>query len=95
MHGSASEYIEKVRYGLHESFGSEYLDVKCSSQNPNFELTMTGWGIFEIPLTIFLKKGFHQRQLTVNHWLNFDAPCTQKSVELTMSKNKYQQIHQK
>ncbi len=71
LEGSAIKYIEKVRYGLHPTFGAEYQDVRASEQNKNFEMTFIGWGTFEIPVTIFLRKGFHEKQITVSHYLNF------------------------
>lgn len=56
--GPAGKYIEKVRYGLHPSFGMDYMDVKAQASNPNFEMTFTGFGEFSIPITVYLKRGF-------------------------------------
>jgi transcription initiation factor IIF auxiliary subunit len=42
-----------VRIGLHETFGVEYRDLKGKP----FEITYHGWGTFDIPFTIYFKKG--------------------------------------
>ena len=51
----ASKLFEKVRYGLHESFCMEYKDVKQGKEK-QYEMTFTGWGTFDIPLTLFLRR---------------------------------------
>ena len=43
-----SKLIEKVRYGLHPSFGVDYQDIKAGAA-PNFEMSFAGWGTFEVP----------------------------------------------
>ena len=54
--GPASNYISKVRYGLHPSFGMDYMDIKYTTDNPNFEMTFSGFGEFMIPVTMHLKR---------------------------------------
>ena len=34
--GDAVRYIKKVRYGLHETFGSEYIEIMGSNDNNKF-----------------------------------------------------------
>ena len=53
--GDAVRYIKKVRYGLHETFGAEYMEIMGSNDNNKFEMSMTGWGTFEIPITMYLR----------------------------------------
>ncbi len=83
---SAVKLLQKVRYGLHETFGSEYLDVMGSNQNKNFEMTMHGWGTFDIPITLFLrfrlKNGL--KQVSVNHHLCFDGNGSSKQLVLML-----------
>ena len=50
-----NKMIEKVRYGLHPTFGVDYMDVRAG-QKPNFEMTFNGWGTFDIPITIFFRR---------------------------------------
>jgi len=54
---TANRLIEKVRFGLHETFGVDYKDVKHVTNNA-YEMTFTGWGTFEIPLTIHFRRDF-------------------------------------
>ena len=46
--------IDKVRFGLHETFAVPHKDVK-GDKGP-YELSMFGWGTFEVPITVFWKK---------------------------------------
>ena len=70
--GSAFKYIEKVRYRLHPSFGSEFVDIKGSISNPEFAFSANGYGTFSVPIEIFLRKGGLVRKLELVHMLNFD-----------------------
>ena len=47
--------IEKVRYGLHPTFGMDYMDVKAGASK-NYEMAFTGWGTFWIPITIHFRR---------------------------------------
>ena len=51
----ANKFFEKVRFGLHETFGATYMDVRGDSQG-KFEMSFKGWGTFEIPTTIYWKR---------------------------------------
>ena len=48
--------IEKVRFGLHPSFGVDYMDKKAPEENGCYEVTFTGFGTFEVPITITFKR---------------------------------------
>lgn len=52
---NANRLIEKVRFGLHETFGMDYMDVKANHDG-KFEMSFTGWGTFDIPITIHFKR---------------------------------------
>ena len=41
----ANMLIEKVRFGLHPTFGMEYRDIH-TSPNRSFEMKYIGWGTF-------------------------------------------------
>ena len=41
----ANKFFEKVRYGLHETFGAPHMDVRAN-QDGKFEMTFKGWGTF-------------------------------------------------
>ena len=52
---SANRLIEKVRFGLHPTFGMDYMDVKANPSG-KFEMAFTGWGTFDIPTTVYFKR---------------------------------------
>ena len=54
----ANTLIEKVRFGLHPSFGVDYMDQKAGPSGL-FEMTFTGWGTFNIPVTIYFKRALN------------------------------------
>ena len=59
--------IEKVRFGLHESFGVEQMDVKANADS-KFEIAFNGYGTFVVPMTIFFKRETglnHPRKVTL------------------------------
>ena len=51
----ANRMIEKVRFGLHETFGMDYMDIKATADD-KFEMQFTGWGTFTIPITIHFRR---------------------------------------
>ena len=51
----ATKLIEKVRFGLHESFGMDHIDVK-SNPDGKFEFACNGFGTFDIPMTIYFRR---------------------------------------
>ena len=51
----ATKLIEKVRFGLHPSFGMDYMDVKSNAEG-KFEISFNGFGTFEVPMTIYFKR---------------------------------------
>jgi len=51
--------ISKVRFGLHPSFGVDYRDIKPQAEK-RFEITHKGYGEFEIPVTIYGKRGIFE-----------------------------------
>ena len=89
---NAIKLISKVRYGLHETFGAEYLDIMGSNDNTKFEMTMRGWGTFEIPITMFLKFRMRdgKKDLQVSHYLSFDGNGANKSISLFLNKDQYE-----
>ena len=71
-----SQLFEKVRYGLHESFCMTHKDIRAG-KNKQYEMTFTGWGTFEIPLMLFLKRelgyDYDKRTMELNHSLSFEG----------------------
>jgi len=71
-----SKIIDKVRFGLHETFGAEYIDARADATG-KFEKSFTGWGTFDVPTTIFFKREtglpIAERKLELNHHLSFEG----------------------
>ena len=51
----ANKFFEKVRFGLHETFGATYMDVKADHAG-KYEMSFKGWGTFDIPITIYWRR---------------------------------------
>ena len=91
-----NKIIEKVRYGLHPTFGREYMDIQ---PNPDgvFEMKFIGWGTFMIPIKVFfreeIKQGLlnNQQTLEMQHYLCFDGDGLWKTIILPMKKDIIQQ----
>ena len=61
--------IEKVRFGLHPSFGVDHMDVKSNAEGL-FEIAFNGFGTFNVPITIFFRRETglqHPRKITLDH----------------------------
>ena len=69
--GDISKYVDKVQFELHETFKNP---KKVITKKP-FELSMRGWGTFDIPVTIYFKKGMvlHPGYKEFDHCLSFDG----------------------
>ena len=64
------KYVEKVKFGLHPSFGVTEFNVKSAP----FEMKRLGWGTFEIPIEIYFRRDTGRREtLKVDHMLSFEG----------------------
>lgn len=63
----ALKLIRKVTFMLHPTFRQRQIDVY---QEP-FEVERIGWGIFEIPIIVYFKKGLNLQPLELSHFLSF------------------------
>jgi transcription initiation factor IIF auxiliary subunit len=62
--------ISSVQYKLHPTFSPQTREIKnLGDIKKAFALTLTGWGTFEIKITINFKNG--QRSKTISHYLKF------------------------
>ena len=81
--------IEKVRFGLHETFGVEYMDIKANPSG-KFEMAFTGWGTFDIPITIHFKRELclepENRRMELDHELSFEGNGKWRSVNMPLKK---------
>ena len=86
---NANSLIEKVRFGLHPTFGMDYMDVKAGPTQ-KFEMGFIGWGTFEIPTTIHFKRELclepENRRLELSHMLSFEGNGKWRSVILSVKK---------
>ena len=52
-----------------------------------FEFHRTGWGTFDIPITIHFKKRFKMGHKSLEHELNFNKKITQKYFTIKIPKD--------
>ena len=88
-HINANKLIEKVRFGLHPTFGMDHMDVKANPSG-KFEMGFKGWGTFDIPVTIHFRRELQleadKRQLKLDHYLSFDGNGKWRTVVLPIKK---------
>ena len=88
-HIDANRLIEKVRFGLHPTFGMDYMDIKANPSN-KFEMQFTGWGTFTIPVTVHFRRELcltpEQRQLQLDHYLCFDGNGKWQTINIPLKK---------
>jgi len=86
---SANSMIDKVRFGLHPSFGVDYMDIKANP-NDTFEMGFNGWGVFNIPITIHFKRDSglppEQRRMELEHCLSFEGNGKWRTINLSIKK---------
>jgi transcription initiation factor IIF auxiliary subunit len=63
-------YIRKVEFGMHPTFGCTEIEVKSAP----FEISRIGWGTFDIPVKVFLNKSLKvSKPLELSHCLSFEG----------------------
>ena len=74
------EYVEMVEFKLHHTFKQPIRQIKEAP----FETTNTGWGWFELPITINFKKETGIQPVTVNHKLEFANGGEARSIKVLL-----------
>ena len=89
-----AELIEKVRFGLHPTFGAEYMDIKAPDHKDSYEWSCVGWGTFGIPITIHFRRavGLNPRTLELDHNLSFDGPGKWKTISMNIKKSQAKKL---
>lgn len=86
---SANHFIEKVRFGLHPSFGADYMDIKANPDG-KFEFGCTGWGTFNVPVTIHFRRECgmppEQRKMELDHNLSFEGAGKWRTIPILIKK---------
>jgi len=62
-------YISKVVFLLHHTFPDPVMECYCEP----FEVECSGWGVFEIPITIYWKTWLDKQPSRYIHMLSFDG----------------------
>ena len=81
-----SAFISKVKWELHESFRVP-IRTKEAVDGENFECGSTGWGYFDIPITIYFTKETGLAPLSVYHSLSFDNGGEWQDFEFDISES--------
>ena len=65
----------------------DYRDERTKN-NEMCSITYTGWGYFEVPMTIYWRKISGKKEsLTIDHMLNFDGKGKWKQVTIPFDKD--------
>ena len=82
--------IDKVTFELHETFPNPIRDIKVAKNN-EFCLGTSGWGYFDLPMTIHFKEhtGHSKEPITINHELCFDGDGKWVTVKVPLSGKKF------
>ena len=76
-----------MRFGLHPTFGCDYIDVKPESGKNDISLSRIGWGTFDIPITVFWKRNLKKEIPTFNHYLHLDGNGKWTTISMFFNKN--------
>eukprot|EP00347_Sterkiella_histriomuscorum_P016628 403352460 len=86
---SIKRYIQKVRFGLHPTFGVTEIDVKSAP----FQMTRIGWGVFNIPIEIFFRRDTGKKEtIKLDHYLSFQGQGSSRIFTIAFDKEKLDQI---
>lgn len=73
LDGRDLPYVQRVTYKLHPTFPNPERTVERSVRNPNCELILWTWGLFEVTAVIEDKKG---QLYELRHQLGYDRELT-------------------
>ncbi len=69
VEGSDLPYVKSVTYHLHETFRNNVRKVQRTPSNPNCQLVIWTWGLFEMRVVVEDKFG---QTKSYNHLLTYD-----------------------
>ena len=78
-------FIDKVKFGFHESFGFDHKLVK-STFGKRVQWQQIGWGYFDMPITVYFKKETGLKPLEIEHELCFDGNGLWKKYKVKIEK---------
>lgn len=84
--GPGLPFVKRVRYGLHSTFPNPNRVVERTAENPNCELVIWTWGIFNVDVSIEDKQGnvfSIQHPLTYGSELSGDIELEQENRRVT------------
>ena len=76
--GDDLPYVQSVTYTLHPTFGNPVRHLSRTPSNPNCQLVIWTWGLFDLKATIEDKMG---SVYEVVHSLTYDRQLTQEKAE--------------
>ena len=87
LHQNCHKFIEKVHFGMHPTFGQEYVVGTVSPSKP-VSISRIGWGYFNIPITIFWTEPTKLQNITIDHMLCFEGTGKARVVKFQMNKTR-------
>ena len=88
----SSKFIDKVVFELHPTFKNPIKTIKASD-GKRFEYTTTGWGFFDIPISIYWKDGLVEGNRTdIQHTLCFEGDGKWQTITFKVDKNRLKKI---
>ena len=80
--------VEKVKFQLHETFRPNVRIEKLKKGKEQIEITYSGWGYFDLPVTIYFKKETGLEPMSVEFELNFDDNGAWRDYKTRISRKK-------
>ena len=89
---NVAKLITKVRFGLDDSYITNYVDIKQPKENGSYEKSFAGWDTWTVPITINFKgEGIGRDEVTrvleLQHELSFEGEGKWQSTTLQLKKS--------
>ena len=79
LEGPDLPYVDHVTYVLHPTFKNRYQTVHRTISNPNCQLSIWTWGLFEVAVQVQFKDGSSS---TLKHQLSYDRELNSGELDI-------------
>lgn len=83
LEGLELPYVKRVTYLLHPTFTPRERVVDRTASNPNCQMEIYTWGVFEVEAKVDMKDG---RQTTLSHYLTYDQELNAPRTKFVLEK---------